>query len=518
MTTDKEPTMTSTDAPLDEPALLLKAAAVLMRHRMITKPDEKVPGGGLGWLERTAGQHERNGRLKPWVRRAAMRALEETRSATRNETPPGHLFEELVFAAGRARRYTRRAGVILRAMYDFVGAKKPYEDVHIAHAARAGCANAIIAGRLTEPPPGPTRNGHDPYWREIEECLETLHQTLGTSDAADGESRDVAKAHRVRSAARRILIRRGALPAPMKEPSIRIPPPPPDDPLLRPENEKPCWRRAEMPKDWLALAFYDDASGPDDDDEAKARATLDAEFTSKGYQITRAAGDDNDDEPPTAKLDGRWEGQFAEGCTLEYLGYSPEVMEKDVARGLHCPLPVDGAEYLLKTWTEDAVWLPCNWTSVIEKGRWQHTPDDGDPWTDAIAAVLGPDAYYLWRNAEIRRRPVRRLGVHPHVRSGIWNGHQVQMTLWLVSTDAPGDTPTRWPEIAPPLPNEIRAELDDLPFTCPMCGLTDETVPDPTMLEPDEPPICNACGDDVPGWGDAYESWPENTDAGSQEG
>ena len=507
--------MTTNQKPLDEPVLLLKAAAVLMRHRMLTEPDEPVPGGGPGWLERTAGRREHDGRLRPWVLRAATRALEESRTAERGDAPPRHVFEELLFAAGRARRYTRRAGVILRALYDIVGATKPFDDVLIAQTVRAGCANAIIAGRLTEPPPGQSRNGADPYWRETEECLETLHQTLGTSDTPGGPDRNRSKAHAVRAAAREILIRRGSLPAPAEAPPTRIPPARPDDPLLRPENEKPCWRRAELPKEWLTLAFNDDPSGLDDEEHAKAQATLDAEFTRKGYEITSAAGDGTE-SPPTEKLDGRWEGQFAEGCTLEYLGYSPEVMEKDLARGLHCPLPVDGAEYLLHTWTEDAVWLPCNWTSLIEQGRWQHTPDDGDPWTDEVAEALGPDAYDRWRRENATGRPVRRLGAYPHVRTGTWNGQQVETTLWLVSTDAPGDNPTRWPEKAPPLPTEIRAELDDLPFTCPMCGITDDTVPDPTTLEPDEAPLCDACGDDVPGWGDAYDSWPESPAAASE--
>ena len=497
-----------TATPLDKPELLLKAAAVLMRHRMLAEEPEPVSGGSPGWLKHIASRHTDDSRMKPWVFRAARRALEESRTVTREDAPPETVFEELVFAAGRARGCTRRAEIMLGALYDIVSMKKPGDEVLLSRSVRAACTNAIRTGRLPEPTPGQHGNGAERYQREAEECLETIHHALGTSELPGGRDRNVSTARALQNAARGILIRRGALPPPAAAtpgPKVKTPP---DDPRLRPPDEKRQWHRAELPKEWVTTAFNDDASGLDDDEEATARRTIHDRFTKNGYEITRVAGDDPD-TPPTEPLEGRWEGRYAEGCTLEYLGYDPAVLEADLARGIHA-YTADGAEYLLDMLTEKAAWLPCNWTSVITGGRWEHTPEDGDPWTDDIAVVLGPKGYEYWRQSDATHRPVRRLGAYPHVRTAIWNGRQVELTLWLVSTKPQAENRTRWPEKAPPLPIEIRAALDDLPFTCPMCGTTDETVPDPTTLEPDEPPICSTCTETIPGWGDAYESWPES--------
>ena len=53
-------------------------------------------------------------------------------------------------------------------------------------------------------------------------------------------------------------------------------------------------------------------------------------------------------------------------------------------------------------------------------------------------------------------------------------------------------------------------------FTCPMCGLCDETVPDPAYNSFDEGhDLCEVCFLTVPGWGDAFDSWPEGDSAGA---
>ena len=502
--------MTKSQTPLDNPELLLRTAAALMRHRMLTGPPDLIRGGSPGWLDYIESRRTDGHRMKPWLARLSKHTLEESKSVKREDAPARTVFEELVLAADRARACTRRSDIVLRGVYDLAGAGKPADEMLVAQTVLAACDEAIRKGRLPEPKPEHVRGGRRPYGRENEECLETLHQTLGTSGTAAGRYRNASTAGAVRDAAREILVRRKILPGadPPETPpeaSRR-----PRDPLLRPEGQKPLWRRAELPKEWLALAFNADPSGLDDEEEATARRTFHAEFESRGYAITSAAGEDDEKAPPTEALDGRWNGLDAEGCTLEYLGYDPKILEAERDRRIYCPHPVDGAEYLLDAKTEAAVWLPCNWTTVIEAGRWQHTPDDGDPWTDETVAALGPAEYDRWRSLETCRRPVRRLGTYPHVQTRRWNGRSVETTLWLVSSAPDCEQRARWPEKAPPLPPEILAETHDLPFTCAMCGVTDDTVPDPTTLEPDDDPSCTECTETIPGWGDAYESWPEN--------
>lgn len=241
----------------------------------------------------------------------------------------------------------------------------------------------------------------------------------------------------------------------------------PEEPLARHDHHAHAFRRHELPTEWATLALDDDASGLEDADERDARETLKDLFEDDGYRVQDVREDDG--EP----LEGRWRGEFAEGCTSAFLAVCDEVITADAKRGAAACL-VLGFEYVLDAEHETVIWIPEAWTSLILTGRWDH--DITIDWDSDTEPVIGPDAYNRWAAAgpevSLPRhpgnpswRPVRVLDPRAgHSRTVETEDARTVETAWLATNRPRAEGDAVYPACAPPLPETIIDEINEASY------------------------------------------------------